>query len=144
MTTIADGTPGAWAFDVDGTLIGSIRSDQLRPGAADLLGWLDDHGATIVVWSAGGADYARRMAEAHEITHHVDAFYGKEQRDESRRYVIDHFEPIHRPDVFVDDVPEDLPPEIAVKAVSQFFGGNEADRELVLLLESIRSDLIVD
>ena len=56
-----------WLFDVDGTLVGSVRSDRLRPGAQELLNELDGRGVTCVLWSAGGAAYARRMAQQHGI-----------------------------------------------------------------------------
>ena len=52
---------------------------------------------------------------------------------------IDHFLPSHRPDVFVDDVPGDLPAGATVVAVSQFFGGNSADGALVRVLDGSTS-----
>lgn len=119
-----------WAFDVDGTLIGSIRSDRLRPGAPELLGALVERGVTCVLWSAGGSDYAARKAEQHGIACYVAATYAKERRDSHGRYVVDHFDPAHRPDVFVDDVTDDMPLGATVIAVSQFLGGNSADAAL--------------
>ena len=65
------GASGTWAFDVDGTLIGSIRSDRLRPGAAELLAALVERGVTCVLWSAGGDEYAARKAREHGIDGHV-------------------------------------------------------------------------
>jgi len=81
-----------WAFDVDGTLIGSIRSDVLRPGAVELLRELAARGATTVIWSAGGAEYARRMAGRHGLDGHAAAFYGKERRGADGTFLIDHFD----------------------------------------------------
>jgi long-chain acyl-CoA synthetase len=125
----------SWVFDLDGTLIGSVRSDQLRPGAAELLDALADHGVDCVLWSAGGADYARGKAREHGIEDRFVAYYAKQARDESARYMIDHFDDVHHPDAFVDDSPIDLPLDANVVPVPQFIGGNAADRALFDVLE---------
>ena len=44
--------------DVDGTLIS--KTDAVRPYVVELLQGLKDLGCTIVVWSAGGANYASK------------------------------------------------------------------------------------
>lgn len=133
-----------WAFDVDGTLIGSIRSDVLRPGASELLAALAAAGARCVLWSAGGADYARRMAMRHGLEGHFVAFYDKDVRDPNGKYVVDHFRPEHRPHVFVDDSTIDLCDDagtIAI-AVAQFIGNNPSDTGLVSLLQSFEQIMI--
>jgi phosphoglycolate phosphatase-like HAD superfamily hydrolase len=124
-----------WAFDLDGTLIGSIRNDRLRPGARELLVALAERGVTCVLWSAGGAAYAERKAREHGIADAFVAFYAKAERDLDQRYRIDHFAPEHRPDVFVDDSPRDVTSGARVIRVPQFMGGNDADRSLRDLLE---------
>ena len=124
-----------WAFDLDGTLIGSIRNDRLRPGTGELLTALGERHITCVLWSAGGAAYAERKAREHGIADAFAAFYDKAQRDSDRRYVVDHFAPEHFPDVFVDDSPGDLAAGAHVIRVRQFLGGNDADRSLLDLLE---------
>jgi long-chain acyl-CoA synthetase len=122
-----------WAFDVDGTLVGSIRADRARPGARELLAALAGRGDSVVLWSAGGAAYAARKAAEHGLDRWVTATYGKEQRGPDGRYFVDHFAPEHRPDRFVDDAPADLPAGADVVVVSQFLGGNAADCALVEL-----------
>jgi long-chain acyl-CoA synthetase len=122
-----------WAFDVDGTLIGSIRSDRLRPGAADLLARLVERGVVVVLWSAGGADYARDMADQHGIGHYFAGFYAKQDRDKHKRYRVDHFAAEHHPQVFVDDSVIDLPVDSCMVEVSQFLGSNDADEALISL-----------
>lgn len=122
-----------WAFDVDGTLIGSVRSDRLRPGAVALLDALLARGVNPVLWSAGGASYAEQMARLHGIESRFVAFYGKELRGPDGRYVTDHFDADHLPHVFVDDVPIDLPRQARVVAVAQFLGGNDSDGVLTAL-----------
>jgi hypothetical protein len=62
-------------------------------------------------------------------------------RDLSTRYVVDHFDLAHRPDVFVDDSPADLPLDARVVSVPQFIGGNTADRALFDVLDAL-DDLI--
>jgi long-chain acyl-CoA synthetase len=131
-----------WAFDVDGTLIGSIRSDRLRPGAADLLARLVERGVAIVLWSAGGAGYARDMADHHGIGHYFAGFYAKQDRDEHKRYSVDHFAAEHHPIVFVDDSVIDLPLGSRMVEVSQFLGSNDADEALVRLAANLDHHLI--
>jgi phosphoglycolate phosphatase-like HAD superfamily hydrolase len=134
-----------WTFDVDGTLIGSVRSDRLRPGAVELLEELTGRGVAIVLWSAGGDDYALRKAREHGIERFFAGFYAKARRDALGRYTVDHFAPEHRPAVFVDDSPIDLPVDMAVDlpggarivAVAQFIGGNAADRGLFEVLDQL-------
>lgn len=119
-----------WVFDVDGTIIGSIRSDRLRPGVEELFETLTACGRTVVVWSAGGAEYAERMLSQFGIDHHVSAFYHKETRGPDGRYLVDHMLPEHRPGTLVDDYPHDVPQQCRVIGVRQFLGGNPSDRGL--------------
>jgi phosphoglycolate phosphatase-like HAD superfamily hydrolase len=131
-----------WAFDVDGTLVGALRSDRLRPGAGRLLAALASRGVTAVLWSAGGSDYAQRMAERHGIDHHFAAFYAKSDRDRSARYVVDHFDADHRPAVYVDDSPADLPLGARVVDVPPFIGNSDADRALFVVLDHLDRHLL--
>lgn len=130
---------GVWLFDVDGTLIGSIRSNVLRPGADQLFSVLHNQGKTIIVWSAGGADYARRMLAQFDLHHLVTAFYDKAARDKHGRYRTDHLADEHQPGILVDDVPGDMPEPEKVLAVSQFMGSNPHDigfRDILVQLKS--------
>jgi len=124
-----------WAFDVDGTLVGSIASGSLRPGAQELLLALRERGVRAVAWSAGGADYAREMMVRHGLEGLFDGFYGKESRDGDRRWDTAHFEARHVPTLFVDDTPEDLPVGARIVPVAPFIGANPSDRWLVSILE---------
>jgi phosphoserine phosphatase len=126
-----------WAFDVDGTLIGSIRSDRLRPGVAELLSGLGERGVAMVLWSAGGAAYAHEMADSHGIGHYFAGFYAKQDRDEHKRYRVDHFAAHHQPTVFVDDSIVDLPLGSSMVEVSQFLGSNDADQVLIRLAANL-------
>ncbi len=126
-----------WAFDVDGTLVGSIRSGSLRPGAVELLLALAARSITCVLWSAGGAEYARRTATRHHIQSYFVAFYGKGERGPGGRYAPGGFDIAHRPTVFVDDSPIDLPVGAQIVAVAQFLGNNFADRVLLDLLDGL-------
>lgn len=127
-----------WLFDVDGTLIGSVRSDTLRPGAMELLDRLRDAGATLVLWSAGGADYARNMLAQFHLDHYFAAFYSKDRRGPDGRYMVDHLRPEHRPGTLVDDYAGDVPTAPRVIGVSQFLGGNPHDQGLNGALEIAR------
>ena len=121
---------GVWLFDVDGTLIGSIRSGVLRPRVVELFDLLRRNGETIVVWSAGGADYARRKLDRFDLTGHVAGFYDKDRRGRDGRYLVSHLPPHHRPGTCVDDFSGEVPLESRIVRVPQFFGGNSADNGL--------------
>lgn len=124
-----------WVFDVDGTLVGSVTPAALRPGARELLAELRARGASTVVWSAGGADYARETMASHGLEDYFDGFYGKERRDAQRRWDTGHFPAHHAPTTFVDDTPEDLPSGARIVPVAPFIGANPSDRWLVSVLE---------
>ena len=126
-----------WAFDVDGTIIGSIRNDRLRSGTSELLSALAERRVKAVLWSAGGADYAALMADRHGIAHLFDAFYDKKSRGADGHYLTDHFQPEHRPTLFVDDSPDEMPSGSVVIGVAQFFGSTTADRALWNLVERL-------
>jgi phosphoglycolate phosphatase-like HAD superfamily hydrolase len=128
-----------WVFDVDGTLVGSIRSDRLRPGAEELLETLHARGATMVVWSAGGAEYARRMLAQFDLVHYFSAFYAKDERGANGRYVVDHMSPDHQPGTLVDDYPHEVAEGGRVIGVRQFLGGNPSDAGLREAIEIARA-----
>ncbi len=127
-----------WMFDIDGTLIGSIRSDVLRPGVPELIGVLRSSGTIVTAWSAGGAEYARRMLSQFGIGHHFAGYYDKDVRGDDGRYLLDHIPLMHRPGTLVDDYPDDVPAVLRVIAVRQFLGGNPADDGLAHALEVAR------
>ena len=124
-----------WVFDVDGCLIDSLTGTSLRPGARELLATLRRDGHRIVLWSAGGADYARQCAAIHDIDAHVDEFHDKATRDEQRRYLVSAFAADLRGAVFVDDHPEDLPIDAEVIEVSPYLSHNPHDRVLAAVQE---------
>jgi phosphoglycolate phosphatase-like HAD superfamily hydrolase len=119
-----------WVFDLDGCIVDSHTGTSLRPGALELLEQLRSVGARVVLWSAGGADYARRRADEHGVTSLFDAFHEKDGRDGAGRYLTAHFLADHRRVVFVDDRPEDMPEDAEVIAVSPYLGQNPHDRGL--------------
>jgi long-chain acyl-CoA synthetase len=121
-----------WVFDVDGCLVDSQTGTSLRPGTSDLLEHLRACGHTVVLWSAGGADYARARAAELGVAVMVDEFYAKERRDEDGRYVPTFIaDPAEV--VFVDDRPEDIPVGADVVAVSPYIADNPHDRGLHLV-----------
>ena len=98
-------TDTLWIFDLDGTLIGSVRSDVLRPGAVELLDALAAGGSVCALWSAGGADYARRMAERHGLADRFVAIASKSVRSDGVRWDAPPFGwvPATTRRVYVDD-----------------------------------------
>jgi hypothetical protein len=118
-----------WAFDLDGCLVGAVLATSLRPRARELLERLRGNGITVVVWSAGGDAYARRIAEDVGIADLVDAYYSK-TRGADGRWVLEAFAPAHLPTLCVDDEPASLPAEVPALAVSPYLGTNRHDRGL--------------
>jgi phosphoserine phosphatase len=121
--------PDVWVIDVDATLVDSLSGSSLRPGAMELLERLRDARAAVLLWSAGGAAYARERATQHGLGHLVTAYHGKDRRDASGRLGA----PVAAAGaiVYVDDKPEDLPLGADVIAVSPYLSDNPHDRGLV-------------
>jgi phosphoglycolate phosphatase-like HAD superfamily hydrolase len=122
--------PETWVFDLDGCLVDSLSGSSLRPGAVELLAELRRNGHTIVLWSAGGAAYAKQRAEAHGIRGSFDAFHDKDGRDSDGRYATSHVCADFMHVVFVDDRPEDMPRDAEVIDVSPYLASNPHDRGL--------------
>lgn len=122
-------TARVWVFDVDGTLVDSLTGSSLRPGAEALLRRLREQGHRVLLWSAGGADYARRRAEEQGLAALFDGFHAKVDRDTHGRYLPDFLDGALAA-VFVDDRPEDMPVGAAVVAVSPYLAANPHDRAL--------------
>lgn len=127
--------PSTWVFDVDGCLIDSLTSTSLRPGARELLVELRERACTVLLWSAGGAEYARERAAAHAIVDLFDGFHAKDGRDGEGRYRIDALPVGADGAVFVDDRPEDLPVDVLVVPVSPYLSHTPHDRGLQVALD---------
>jgi long-chain acyl-CoA synthetase len=117
-----------WIFDVDGCLIDSLTGSSLRPGARDLLTNLRARGCVVLVWSAGGADYACQRSTEQSMDHLIDGFHTKDGRDLDGRYRTDAFLGPLDDVVFVDDRPEDMPVAARVLAVSPYLVDDPHDR----------------
>jgi hypothetical protein len=118
-----------WVFDVDGCLVDSLTGTSLRPRTLELLSHLRGAGAEVVVWSAGGADYANDRLVDLGAAHLVDRFLSKEARGSDGRYEFAGATELAGT-VFVDDRPEDLPVDADVVAVSPYLAPNPHDRGL--------------
>lgn len=117
-----------WVFDVDGCLVDSLTGSSLRPGASALLAHLRSIGCRVLLWSAGGAEYARERAATHGVESLFDGFHMKAARDGAGRYIPAFVEA--EAVVFVDDRPEDMPVDADVVAVSPYIAPNPHDRGL--------------
>lgn len=127
-----------WVFDVDGCLIDSLSGGSLRPGAPELLERLKRSGAAILLWSAGGDEYARRKAVQHGIVWAFDGYYSKESRDEGGHYRTDHL-PLNDPPVtFVDDHPSDLGPELSIIPVRPYLAHSRHDTGLAVIAKAVQ------
>ncbi len=120
----------SWVFDVDGCLVDSLTGTSLRPGARALLGHLG-RVSRVILWSAGGGDYARGRAEQFGVDGHVSDYFPKEGRDAAGCYLTGHLPVDPRRAVFVDDRPEDLAPGLEVLSVSPYLSEDPHDRALL-------------
>lgn len=78
------------AFDVDNTL---VREDEsVNWDVVQLMMAFHNLGATVVLWSGGGYDYAERWGRRLGLDPFIDAYLDKDKR--------------FRPDLTVDDGPE--------------------------------------
>lgn len=127
-----------WVFDVDGCLIDSLSGGSLRPGAPELLERLKRSGAAILLWSAGGDEYARRKAHQHGIGWAFDGYYSKDSRDERGHYRTDHLPLDDHSVTFVDDQPSDLDPGLSVIAVRPYLAHSRHDTGLAVLAEAVQ------
>jgi long-chain acyl-CoA synthetase len=126
-----------WAFDVDACLVDSITGTSLRPLARPVLESLRAQGATVVLWSAGGGEYAQRRAVAVGIDDLVHACYDKDGRGADGRWTTAHLPEEHRPDVCVDDRPEEIPSDVDSIGVSPYLAPNPHDVGLADLLARV-------
>ena len=128
-----------WVFDVDGCLVDSLTGTSLRPGARALLGHLG-HESRVILWSAGGGDYAEHRARQFGVDGHVSGYFPKEGRDAAGCYLTGHLPLDPRRAVFVDDRPEDLASGLEVLPVSPYLSDDPHDRGLVAV--SLRAGLV--
>jgi phosphoglycolate phosphatase-like HAD superfamily hydrolase len=139
---MTDQVATTWVFDVDGTLIDAMTGRSLRPLANELLAHLSTAGVTLILWSAGGADYARRRAEEHGVDHWFSRFLAKQGRDDVGRYLTSSFLTGHDDVVFVDDMPNDLPIGANVIGVRPYIAANTHDRGLDVVARRLGAQLV--
>jgi hypothetical protein len=108
-------------FDVDHTL---CFAQELRPGTHEAMRRIKEAGHTIYVWSAGGADYSRRVVDRHELYHWVEACFDKDPRVEPR------------PDIIIDD-DWYLVEKYGGYLVSQYKANDPDDREFADIVERL-------
>ena len=121
-----------WVFDVDGCLFDSDTGRCWRPGATRLIQHLHDARCRVILWSAGGAEYARERALDCKVGHLFHGFHYKERRDANGKYLVHFIEDLTRA-VLVDDRPEDLPTtEVEVIAVRPYLVENPRDQGLAV------------
>lgn len=124
-----------WLFDVDGCLVDSMGATILRPHARELLQALHDRGVVVHVWSAGGDEYARRVAERVAVAELVSGFHTK-VRDADGRWRLPA-EVGGSGVVCVDDQPDGVPEGVATIAVFPFIGARPHDRTFARVLAEL-------
>jgi len=129
--------PQVWAFDVDGCLVDLLGGASLRPYARELLGALRADGIRVVLWSGGGADWARAKARQFDLLALVDGCYGKPGRGPDGRWTTGHLPAWHQPAVCVDDSPAEAPLAVRVIGVRPYLAPNPYDRALFDVLSGL-------
>jgi long-chain acyl-CoA synthetase len=130
----------AWVFDVDGCLVDLMGGTTLRPLVRDLLEQLVARHIDVVLWSAGGAEYAARRANATGIAHLISAYYDKAHRDSDGRWSAAHIHAVHMVITFVDDQPDEIPDPVI--GVSPYIGENQHDRAFADMLTQLQRPVI--
>jgi hypothetical protein len=124
-----------WLFDLDGCLVDSFAATDLRPLAHDALAAVRASGAGVMLWSAGGVEYARRVVERIGIDTHFDDVLPKE-RGPDGRWVLD-LAVVGAEITCVDDQPEGLPTGVRAVAVFPYVGPNAHDRALQQVIDLV-------
>jgi hypothetical protein len=110
-----------WVFDLDGTLVDGISATRLRPGAEELLDRLAAAGCRLSLWSAGGAEYADRIATRVGIRSRFAAVAAKAVDVDGRWALPAGWAAV--PVTCVDDEPGRLPPGVRTVALRAWLGG---------------------
>ncbi|HEY4668172.1 MAG TPA: hypothetical protein VIH05_00200 [Tepidiformaceae bacterium] len=100
------------------------HANVLRPRASEAMLRLKAAGHQVFVWSAGGAEYVKRVVAAHGLTEWVDGCFDKDPR--VKPY----------PDFIIDDDLY-LVQKYGGHHVSQYKRVNEDDRELLEAVERL-------
>src|SRR5215207_6496051 len=127
--------PEIWFFDLDGCLVDSMAATTLRPHARELLSALRERGTAVHIWSAGGDEYAERVAARVGIADLVQGYHDKVRVDGGRWRLPSVSEGATA--VCVDDQPEGVPTHTRVLAVFPFIGARPHDRALARILAEL-------
>jgi NLI interacting factor-like phosphatase len=126
-----------WLFDLDGCLVDSFDGTSLRPLARELLEALRARGHGVDIWSAGGHEYAERVATRVGIRDLIGNFWTKD-RGVTGKWTL----PLALNDfrvVCVDDQPDGVPTEVEKISVFPYLGPNPHDQVLRKLLDRVQS-----
>ncbi|MET0147192.1 MAG: NIF family HAD-type phosphatase [Ilumatobacteraceae bacterium] len=135
---MTDDTATTWLFDLDGCLVDSMGGTILRPHARELLEALLGLGITVRIWSAGGDDYANRVAERVGIADLVAGYHTKVRQPSGTWALPDVVgRATERSVVCVDDQPDGVPGHVTTIAVFPFIGARPHDRAFARLLDEL-------
>jgi len=138
VTTTAVGRP--WLFDVDGCLVDLTSATTARPMAAEILAALAGAGVPVIIWSAGGADYARRAMERVGLD--SDRLrYEEKVRGADGRWALGFLSEDEEPVVCVDDDLSGVPVGVRAIGVRPFIGPMERDSGLAAVLSTAQGEV---
>jgi hypothetical protein len=124
-----------WLFDLDGCLVDSFDGTSLRPLARELLVALRGRGFGVDIWSAGGAEYAQRVASRVGILALIGSFWTKD-RGPSGKWTLPT-ELAELSVVCVDDQPDGVPIGVEKIPVFPYLGPNPHDQVLRKILDRV-------
>jgi hypothetical protein len=122
-----------WLFDLDGCLVDSFDGTSLRPLARELLEALLRQGHGVDIWSAGGSEYAERVAARVDIGNLIGCFWTKDRGSTGKWTLPQELAGLRV--VCVDDQPDGVPPGVEKIAVFPYLGPNPHDQVLRKLLD---------
>jgi hypothetical protein len=129
-----------WLFDLDGCLVDSFDGTSLRPLALELIERLLQQGHSVDIWSAGGAEYAERVARRVGISHLIGTFWTKDRGSSGKWTLPDDL--AGSKIVCVDDQPDGVPLGVEKIAVFPYLGPNPHDQVLRKLLDRAASSSV--
>jgi long-chain acyl-CoA synthetase len=129
--------PDRWLFDLDGCLVDSFGGTFLRPLARELLTAVVSTTGQAEIWSAGGAEYAERVANRVGIADLVSAYWEKDRGSDGKWAIP--FDHSGYKIVCVDDQPDGVPAVAERIVVFPYLGQNDHDRALQRVIERVKT-----
>lgn len=122
---------------MDGTIIDAMSGSVLRPLVRETFTAVHKLGEAVVLWSAGGAEYARRKANERGVDQLVTDYFSKTTRTDDGRFDASAITAVYDVVCFVDDLPTDAPSSHELIRVNPYLGSSPHDSGLAVVLRRV-------